>query len=43
VYASEVLLDEVGEISDEDSEIAILDEFKEFIDTIRPEDFELGD
>lgn len=43
VYASDDLLDEVGEISDEDAEDAILDEFKEFIDTIRPEDFELGD
>ena len=43
VYASDDLLDEVGEVGDEDSESAILDEFKEFIDTIRPEDFELGD
>jgi bifunctional DNase/RNase len=40
VYASEELLDEVGEESPEASETAIIDEFKEFIDTIRPEDFE---
>jgi len=43
VYASEELLDEVGEVSQETSESEILDEFKEFIDTIRPEDFEIGD
>lgn len=43
VYASDELLNEVGEVSDEDAEDAILDEFKEFIDTIRPEDFEMGD
>lgn len=43
VYASEELLDQVGEISDEVTESEILDEFKEFIDTIRPEDFEIGD
>jgi uncharacterized protein len=40
VYASDELLDEVGEESPEVSETAIIDEFKEFIDTIRPEDFE---
>lgn len=43
VYASEELLDQVGESAPEVTESEILDEFKEFIDTIRPEDFEIGD
>ena len=43
VYGSEELLDQVGEVPDEISDSEILDEFKEFIDTIRPEDFEIGD
>jgi bifunctional DNase/RNase len=43
VYATDELLDQVGEVADEVTESEILDEFKEFIDTIRPEDFEIGD
>jgi bifunctional DNase/RNase len=46
IYASEALLDEVGLISadglaaEEPEDEAILDEFRDFLDEIKPEDFE---
>jgi uncharacterized protein len=46
IYASEALLDEVGLeaadglASDEPEDEAILDEFRDFLDEIKPEDFE---
>lgn len=43
IYAEDDLLDEVGKVSidspDEDAE-EIIDDFKQFIDSIKPEDFE---
>lgn len=44
IYAADDLLDAVGEIVDEDEdsqgELEIIDEFREFIENISPEDFE---
>ncbi len=39
VYASEALIGEVGEEDSEAQEAVILEEFKDFIDNIKPEDF----
>jgi bifunctional DNase/RNase len=46
IFIEEALLDEVGkvvvesgEVSDEGEETAIIDEFKDFIDNVNPEDF----
>lgn len=39
IYASEDLVDEVGEQDSEAQEAEILEEFKDFIDNIKPEDF----
>ena len=43
LYASEALLDEVGQTTDggEEGSEEILDEFKEFIENISPEDFDI--
>ena len=43
MYATESLMDEVGKaaaVTNADSEEEILDEFRDFIDSIRPEDFQ---
>jgi bifunctional DNase/RNase len=43
MYATEALMDEVGKaaaVTNVDSEEEILDEFRDFIDSIRPEDFQ---
>jgi hypothetical protein len=42
IYASESLLDEVGEVADEEdvtTQSEIIDEFRDFIENISPEDF----
>ena len=43
IYAQESLLDEVGQVPSEgeDSSAEILDEFKEFIENINPDDFDI--
>lgn len=43
IYAQESLLDEVARVPDdsEDSSTEILDEFKEFIENINPDDFDI--
>jgi hypothetical protein len=43
IYAQESLLDEVARVPDEseDSSAEILDEFKEFIENINPDDFDI--
>ena len=44
IFAAEALLDEaaveVPDVEDEADEEAILDEFRDFLDDVRPEDFE---
>jgi hypothetical protein len=43
MYATESLMDEVGKataVTSADTEEEILDEFRDFIDSIRPEDFQ---
>jgi hypothetical protein len=43
MYATEALMDEVGKattMTHVDTEEEILDEFRDFIDNIRPEDFQ---
>lgn len=39
IFASEEILDAVGESPDDDGDEEILEEFKDFIDSINPEDF----
>ena len=43
IYAQETLLDEVGQVPSEsvDTSAEILDEFKEFIENISPDDFDI--
>ena len=45
IFASDDLLDEVGQVPEtepEEQAEEIIDEFKDFIDNVSPEDFELG-
>jgi bifunctional DNase/RNase len=45
IYASDELLDEVGQVPEaepEEQAEEIIDEFKDFIDNVSPEDFEIG-
>lgn len=39
IFINDVLIDDVGKVSPEADEDNILEEFKDFIDTIKPEDF----